>query len=85
MQKLICKHTDDRSDIIDVQVQPQSAGESFLPDINAPKGPLRKQQTGAYAQPTKKSGIRALQHQGSDRWAESKRDASMVAHAARWN
>lgn len=67
------------------QVQPQGGNESFLPAIKAPESTLRKQQTGSYAKGDKKGGIRSLQHQGSDRWAESKRDAGMVAYAARWN
>ena len=69
-----------------LQVQPQGNSESFLPAIKAPESTLRKQQTGVYAQGGKKGGIRSLQHQGSDRWAESKRDAGMVAYtASRWN
>ncbi|KAL0031026.1 hypothetical protein WJX79_010574 [Trebouxia sp. C0005] len=68
------------------QVQPQGNSESFLPAIKAPDSTLRKQQTGVSAQGSKKGGIRSLQHQGSDRWAESKRDAGMVAYtASRWN
>lgn len=69
-----------------LQVQPQGNSESFLPAIKANDSTLRKQQIGAYAQGGKKGGIRSLQHQGSDRWAESKRDAGMVAYtASRWN
>ena len=68
-----------------MQVQPQGS-ESFLPAIKASESTLRKQQTGSYAQAGKRGGpgIRSLQHQGSDRWAESKRDAGMVAYSARW-
>ena len=68
-----------------MQVQPQGS-DSFLPAIKAGDSTLRKQQTGSHAQGGKKvgPGIRSLQHQGSDRWAESKRDASMVAYSARW-
>ena len=66
-------------------MQPQG-NESFLPAIKAAESLLRKQQTGVYPQGGKRgvAGIRSLQHQGSDRWAESKRDAGMVAYAAKW-
>lgn len=67
-----------------VQVQPQAQADSFLPAIKTSEGSLRKQGTGHYPQSTKKGGIRSLQHQQSDRWSESKRDAGMVAYAARW-
>ena len=68
-----------------IQVQPQGS-ESFLPAVKAGDSTLRRQQIGSYAQGSKKGGpgIRSLQHQGSDRWAESKRDAGMVAYSARW-
>ena len=69
-----------------LQVQPQGNSESFLPPIAAPESTLRKQQAGAHGPGGKKGGIRSLQHQGSDRWAESKRAAGMVAYtASRWN
>lgn len=66
------------------QVQPQAQGDSFLPAIKNNEGSLRKQVTGYYPQASKRAGLQALQHQGSDRWAESKRDAGMVAYTARW-
>ncbi|KAL3155701.1 hypothetical protein ABBQ32_012724 [Trebouxia sp. C0010 RCD-2024] len=67
------------------QVQPQGS-ESTLPAIKAAESRVRKQQTGSYAEAGKKAGpgIRSFQHQGSDRWTESQRDAGMVAYSARW-
>lgn len=67
-----------------VQVQPQAQTDGFLPAIKNNEGSLRKQGIASYPQSTKKGGIRSLQHQTSDRWAESKRDAGMVAYAAKW-
>ena len=67
-----------------LQVQPQAQSDVFLPAIKNNESSLKKQGTGHYPSGSRKGGIRSLQHQPSDRFAESKRDANMVAYAAKW-